>query len=398
MQIGPIALGAWVVWMGLVGLALARMIHNIRHLRRLDGGYEASADVSVIIPARNEAAAIADCVRSFAAQTLAPMQILVVDDNSTDGTDDILARLTTSLPRLQTLRAPAPPPGWLGKPAACWHGAEAARGAWLLFADADTVARPHLVAALIACAQAHHIDLLSLQPVQTLRSLPEAVILPAGALTFGLLQDVARLNAGEVAVANGQCLLIRADVYRAVGGHAHASVRGRILEDLALARLAHTAGQRVEIRDGGDGISTRMYRSGAALWEGVTKMAAELFGGGSLWRASALSVLLLAVGVAAAAFPIMALWQAFTGPTPGAWLIASGASVPSLIILVAHIGLSRTVLRAPLWTTLLYPVGYGLAGVAGLVSVYRHATGTVVWRGRRIAEPQFQGAPENKSG
>ena len=72
--------GAWVLWMGLIGAALARMIHNVRHLRRLDSGYEARADVSVIIPARNEAAAIADCVRSFANQTLAPAQILGVDD------------------------------------------------------------------------------------------------------------------------------------------------------------------------------------------------------------------------------------------------------------------------------------------------------------------------------
>ncbi len=388
---------AWVVWMGLIGAALARMIHNIRHLRRLDSGYEAQADVSVIIPARNEAAAIADCVRSFATQTLAPSQIVVVDDNSTDGTGDILARLATSLPKLETRPAPLPPSGWLGKPAACWHGAEAARGAWLLFADADTVARPSLIAALITCAQAHHIDLLSLQPVQTLHSLPEAVILPAGALTFGLLQDVARLNAGEVAVANGQCLLIRAETYRAVGGHAHPAVRGRILEDLALARVVRAANGHVEIRDGGDGISTRMYRSGAALWEGVTKMAAELFGGGSLVRAGALSVLLLVVAAASVAFPLWGVGQWLAAPGWAMALVAVAALLPSLIILAAHVGLSRTVLRAPLWTTLYYPVGYLLAGVAGLVSVYRHATGTVVWRGRRIVEPQFTHSSEGKA-
>ncbi len=79
-------------------------------------------------------------------------------------------------------------------------------------------------------------------------------------------------------------------------------------------------------------------------------------------------------------------------------LQAIAALLPSLIILVAHVGLSRTVLRAPLWTALLYPVGYFLAGMAGLVSVHRHATGTVVWRGRRIAEPQFTHAPESKAG
>ena len=389
---------AWVLWMGLVGAALARLIHNVRHLRRLDSGYQASADVSVIIPARNEAGAIAECVRSFAAQTLTPTQIVVVDDNSTDGTGEVLARLTTSLPKLEIRHAAPLPAGWLGKPAACWSGAETARGAWLLFADADTVARPHLLAALIACAEAHHIDLLSLQPVQTLRSLPEAVILPAGALTFGLLQDVARLNAGDVAVANGQCLLIRAEVYRAVGGHAHPSVRGRILEDLALARRVQVAGGRVEIRDGGDGVATRMYRSSSALWEGVTKMAAELFGGGSLWRAGALSVLLLGVSLASVAFPLWALWQWGSAPSLVTAFMAIAALLPSLIILVAHVGLSRTVLRAPLWTALLYPLGYFLAGVAGLVSAYRHATGTVVWRGRRIAEPQFAHTTGSKTG
>lgn len=389
MNIGPIETGAWVLWAGLVGAALVRLVHNVRHLRRLDAGYAAVGRVSVIVPARNEAPTIADCVRSYAAQSLSPEQILVVDDASTDGTREALARLSDSVARLTVLPAPAPPPGWLGKPSACAVGAAAAQGDWLLFVDADTVARPHLLAALVACAEAQHLDLLSLQPGQTLQSLLEAVILPAGAIAFGLLQDTARLNAGTTAVANGQCLLIRAGVYRAAGGHSHPEVRGRILEDLALARIVHARGGRVAIRDGGAQVVTRMYRSGAALWEGVTKMAAELFGGNSLWRAGALSGVLIAVGCASVAFPLRAVTWLLTSPEAGGALWAILEGLPSALILIAHAGLTRTVLRAPLWTALLYPLGYGLAGVAGLVSVYKHATHSVIWRGRHITEPQF---------
>lgn len=228
-------------------------------------------DVSVIIPARNEEACLAACLRTLAGQHGVSYEIIVVDDHSTDAT----RALAESFP-VRLITADPLPPGWSGKCNAAWSGARIAEGKWLLFTDADTKHGPESIAEGLSEARQYEADLLSYSPRQEVHSFAERALMPvifAELATTFPPKDVCDPNS-PAAAANGQYLLIRREVYDAIGGHA--AVAGAILEDVALARLVKAAGCRLRFRTSSV-VSTRMYRSFGAMWEGWTKNLALLF-------------------------------------------------------------------------------------------------------------------------
>ena len=231
-----------------------------------------SIEVSIIVPARNEEASLADCLRSLAAQTGISFEPIVVDDGSTDRTREIAECFG-----VRVISAPPMPPGWTGKNNAVIAGAAVARGAWLLFTDADTVHLPGSLARAVAEAKLENADLLSYSPEQIVETFAERVVMPIvfAELAAEYPPDRVRDQASGVAAANGQYILVRREAYDHVGGHA--SVAGEILEDVALAKAFRRAGLHVDFRYGGDAVRTRMYRSWAQLREGWTKNLALLF-------------------------------------------------------------------------------------------------------------------------
>ncbi len=228
-------------------------------------------DISVIVPARNEETCLADCLRTVVGQAGLSYEIIVVDDDSTDGTRAIAESFPVRL-----IAADALPEGWSGKCNAAWSGAKIARGQWLLFTDADTKHAPNSIASGLQEAKEAGAGLLSYSPKQEVGSLAERALLP---LIFGELatkyppKQVCDPNS-PAAAANGQYLLIRRDVYDAIGGHA--AVATAILEDVELARRAKQAGHVLRFR-WSDAVTTRMYRSFGEMWEGWTKNFALLF-------------------------------------------------------------------------------------------------------------------------
>ena len=223
--------------------------------------------VSVIVPARNEEACLGDCLESLTRQEGVTFEIIVVDDASTDHT----AAIARSFPEANLLSAPPPPEGWSGKCNAAQAGANAARGQWLLFTDADTVHAPGSLAASLAEARTHCVEMLSYSPRQEVRGLVERAVMP---VIFAELAATYRPKevcdpASPAAAANGQYLLISRAAYDAVGGHA--AVARTLLEDVALASAVKKSGRRIFFRYGGDAVRTRMYRSFAQLLEGWTK-------------------------------------------------------------------------------------------------------------------------------
>jgi chlorobactene glucosyltransferase len=227
--------------------------------------------VSILVPARNEAANIEACVRSLLAQDVPTFELLVLDDQSEDATGAILAGLAAD-ERLRVLPGGPLVPGWLGKANACRQLAEAARGDWLLFTDADTVHQPPALRRALALAEARNVGLLSIFPRQITGTWSERLVVPLMHLAvYGLLPLPAmrRLRSPAFAAANGQYLLFRRAAYDAAGGHA--AVRNMVLEDVALARAVKRAGWRIELADGGDLVRTRMYRGAAEVWAGFSK-------------------------------------------------------------------------------------------------------------------------------
>ena len=141
--------------------------------------------VSVIIPARNEELNIARVVRSLAKQS-GIREILVVNDQSTDRTGEILAALEAEIPLLRTLHVESLPEGWLGKTHAVAQAARAATGDWLLFTDADTEHLAGSLAELLQRAEDEHADLLSLSPGQETPTWWEKSVIPAGVCEAGI--------------------------------------------------------------------------------------------------------------------------------------------------------------------------------------------------------------------
>ncbi len=212
-------------------------------------------EVSVVVPARNEEECLADCLHTLVNQSFTGYEVIVVDDHSTDRTRAI----AQSFP-VRVIAADPLPAGWSGKCNAVWTGAKAANGKWLLFTDADTRHARDSIANGIQEAQACDAALLSYSPKQEVHSLAERALMPvifAELATRFRPKEVSDPNS-PAAAANGQYLLIRRDVYDAVGGHA--AVAKAILEDVELAKLVKRAGYRLQFRQS-DVVSARMYRS-----------------------------------------------------------------------------------------------------------------------------------------
>jgi len=299
LSFDPILLtGPAFLWLLATSAILLRNIHLFRQLPR-----HASASttrVSVCVPARNEEAGIGACVASLLDQTHGNLQILVLDDASTDDTRAILDRMRS--PRLRVIEGSPKPDGWLGKHWACSQMAAQADGDILLFADADTWFSSEAVANLAAHMDAHPDDgLLTAWPVQRLASWSERLIVPMvyhALLTLLPAAYVSRdprwmprslrpLLRPLFAAACGQFMAFRRDTYEAVGGHA--SVRHAIVDDVELAKAVRRVGGRIRMVHGAGTVGCRMYRSHGEVFNGFRKNFLAGFGGNiPLFTAAAL--------------------------------------------------------------------------------------------------------------
>jgi glycosyltransferase involved in cell wall biosynthesis len=226
--------------------------------------------VSVIVPARNEEQNLEPVVRSLSKQE-SVREIIVVDDQSEDGTPTILERLREEIPALRAVRIDSLPQGWIGKNYALHIGAKGGSGEWLLFTDADTRHQPGSLAEMLERAQKENADLLSLSPGQEARTWWEKSVIPLIYVEAAKLypyEEVSRPDSDEAA-ANGQYILIRREVYERVGGHE--AIKSEVLEDVALARRVKASGGRLTFLLGRPWVRTRMYQTFWAMWEGWSK-------------------------------------------------------------------------------------------------------------------------------
>ena len=323
-------------------------------------------EVSVIIPARNEEASLVACLESLVSQSGVDYEIIVVNDQSTDRTTEIAG----SFPQVRVIEAPPLLQGWTGKNNAVACGARQARGEWLLFTDADTVHLPGSLARALAEAKQHQAQMLSYSPEQIAVTFWEMAILPVVFAELARQYPPSKVSdpASPIAAANGQFILIRREMYNAIGGHT--AVAGEILEDVALAKRLKAAGRKIRFRYAADAVRTRMYRNFAQLCEGWTKNLALLFPKPG-WLA--LKTLMLWI----------VTWIAFFLPqTRWGWspVIVSAA--------IWYIWLFMRLMKAnfPISNT-AWAVFFGMPMFSYLLlrSKRMHRKGTVGWKGRTYA-------------
>ena len=275
----PALLGAGL-WVTAIIVVVVRFLDS----RQLDE-YAPIADaeaplVSVIIPARNEARNIGSCLRSVLGSQYPALEVLVVDDHSTDGTGELARTIAADdaarhdgRMRVRVLEAPPLPEGWFGKQWACHTGASQAQGALLCFTDADTQHGAELLGRSVGALRTRGAALFTVAGVQQALTFWEKVVQPfvfAILLSrYGGTEGMSRSRRPRDKIANGQFLLTSREAYATVGGHE--AVRAHVAEDLQFAQRYTAVGLPVHMVLAQDHLSTRMYASLGEIWRGWGK-------------------------------------------------------------------------------------------------------------------------------
>ncbi len=364
-------------WLALgAGALTVHTAWNLRRLRRPAPAVDVvTEDIAVLIPARDEELHIGSTLASVQQQELlASLQIHVLDDGSRDSTAAIAQAIALTDSRVQVHEEPdeAPPVGWLGKNYACARLADRVDAQVLVFLDADVRLEPTAIAALVDELRSGDFDLVAPYPRQEASGVLERLVQPL--LVWSWVTTVPLRIAEErqwasMSVANGQLMVFDAQAYRKVSGHA--SVRGDVIEDVALMRRIRETGLRAATVDGSTLAVCRMYDSPTDLLDGYTKSAWRAFGG------PAGSIGVNAVLIALYVVPAIA---AITGRgSTRVWgAVGYGAGVAGRALVAQHTG-------ERMWPdALAHPAS--IAAFAGInaLSWWRRVRGTTRWKGRSV--------------
>ena len=350
---------------------------NMRMIRRpRDEAVTIDERVSVLLPARDEANRITPTLRALLAQEGLPnLEILVLDDGSTDGTGDVVRQVVGTDPRVKVIDGPddPPPPGWLGKSWACHRLSQEATGDVLVFVDADVDLTPRAIASTIHHMRDAGLDLLSPYPRQVAVTPAERITQPLVVwswVTALPIRITERSHYPSMAAAIGQFLVVDARAYRISGGHT--AVADMIIEDVGVLRALKRHGFKGAPADGSAVASCRMYESADDIYAGYTK---------SVW--SVFQPAIAAYGLAGVMVGAYVAPPIFALVGPGRRTRMWGLTGYGAGVLGRYVVARRTGERV--WPD-VFAQPLSMAVFAGLIveSIRRHRAGTLTWRGRAI--------------
>jgi hypothetical protein len=362
----------------LAALPAVMVVKNLALFRRLTDKTIPSCKVSVLIPARDEEGSIAECVLQVLAcptGTNLQMEVLVMDDSSTDRTREICDAIARLDDRLRVLSAAALPAGWNGKQHACWQLAQAALGDWLLFIDADVRLTCDAIPRMLAVAQAERLELLSGFPQQVTVTFFERLLIPLmhfillGYLPLGRMRAS---TAPAFAAGCGQLFLVRRDAYMTCGGHR--TIANSRHDGIKLPRAFRQHGLKTDIFDAQDVATCRMYHSAQEVFCGLMKNATEGIGS----PRTIVPFTLLLAGGALLPLPslIVALVYDWSYTLVSELLLATGLSYLARVLLAVRFQQS--------WTSAaLHPLGVATFLAIQWAALLAESLGMRIrWRGR----------------
>ncbi|MFY1577804.1 glycosyltransferase [Verrucosispora sp. WMMD703] len=373
-------IAALVLLLGVTVLTAHTVVNAGRWLRRpTDRPVEISETVAVLLPLRDEADRVTPCLRALLAQRGVPrLRVVVLDDGSVDGTAEVVRAVVADDPRVTLLTGVNPPPGWLGKPHACWQLATRVEDPTdaLVFVDADVVLEPYAVAAAVTELRAAGATLLSPYPRIVVRTAADRLVQPLLQwlwLTFLPLRAMERSPRPSLAAAGGQFLVVDRTGYLRAGGHA--AVADKVLEDIELGRAVKRAGGRIALADGSRLASCRMYEDWPQLRDGYTKSLWASFG-----HPSAAAVVLTVLLALYTAPPLVAVAALLAGaPT------VAGVAVGAYLAGVAGRMVSARATGGRAWPDALgHPVSVAVLGWLTLRSYHLRKRRRLSWRGRPV--------------
>src|SRR5713226_7233807 len=335
-----------------------------------------SSMVSIILPVRNQANTVSECVASLIGLDYPAKEVIVVDGNSTDETQNILKSFDGQIKLVQ--EEPLPP-GWVGKNWACHLGYQKALGQLLLFTDGDSVHSHDSLTRTVGCLESMKADMFTLAPRPILKTFWEKVLQPPIFLLIMLfvggkwVNDDQRLNA----LGNGQYMLFRREAYEKIGGHQ--AVSDRITEDYSLARLLKKAGLKLRVVSAPDAVGVRMYASLGEIWKGWRKNFYTVAGDHATTRAILRLILMFTFMVLPFIIFVYGLILALTNPFN---IILFTGAFMSAILWAGILVLDRSIGVSPVYA-LLFPVAILIYMGIGVDSTVRGALGLgFPWKGR----------------
>ena len=367
----------WPFWVSLAVLAASlgtygsvwRGWHKLRQLRDVVPNISARPPpVSIVVAALNEARGIEPALRSILALDYPALEIVAVDDRSTDGTGEIMDRLQREFPNLQVLHIRELPAGWLGKNHALHSGALRARGEYLLFTDADVVFEPTAIRRAVAHCEAQRLDHLTLVPEVPTRSSFVALSMMGGFIgLLALYRPWRSQRTGKHRLGIGAFNMVRAAPYRAVGGHEALAME--VLDDIELGRLMGEGELRQDFLLAMGMVTVEMYRSAMEMFRGIQKNVFT-FLDYSVWK-------LLGGTLVTVAFSVWPWAAIFFTHGATLWLnLASAATVIALYVhLAPQFGYSR-------WCAAWLPVtGLTTIFLFWQIAIRTWTSGGITWRG-----------------
>lgn len=228
--------------------------------------------ISVLIPARNEEQNISTCLNHLISSTYNNLEIIVLDDASTDRTSNVVSEIKSNYSNINLIVGKPIPSGWLGKNWACYQLAQEAKGKLFLFLDADVQVSSDSISSAVQIFLEKKVKMLSVFPTQKIKSFGEWLVVPLMdwlLLTFLPLKKIYTSSASSLAAANGQFMLFECETYFKMGGHQ--AVRHQIVEDMALVKFLKAAGLKVITLLGNDLVKCRMYNNLSTAIDGYTK-------------------------------------------------------------------------------------------------------------------------------
>lgn len=373
--LGP---AAWLtfIWLMLNGRAHMRMSRRANEGKKITHWPR----VTILIPAKNEAERIRDCIESALQQDYPDFQVIAINDRSTDRTGEVMDQLAATNVNLTVLhiRDGELPNGWTGKNNALNRGVQLADGEFLLFIDSDVIVAPHALRAAVLRAARREVDLFSILPRLETHTFFETLVIPiAGAALTGMFTvSLTNRDNSKTAFANGQFLFFRRSAYEKIGGHA--LVKDQYCEDIEFARHMKPKGFKVRIAVANDLAAVRMYSSLFAIFRGWSRI---------FFAASRAKTWRMLIGIAFlflfcfSAYPIFILTLihlASTDPQKWLWLAAASAHLILMYLLIALVyrwsgNKSRY--------TFVFPLAAIMLIVIWLKAIRMCFTGKVKWRG-----------------
>lgn len=350
---------------------------DLKDVRLPENPNQPSPRISVLVPARNEShRVLRQCVESLCAQTYSNLEIIVVNDCSTDNTGEILDDLAETNLRLKVIHGAPLPSGWLGKPHAMYQASQAATGDWLLATDADIIFHPQVIEAGIRYALKNELDVLALMPGAEFVTFWERVILPAVVYLLVLMYPpyLANKPGTKHALASGGFILMKRDAHQKIGGYER--IKDYVIDDIYTAKYLKEAGYRFRVLGSQNMIYTRSYYGLADIWEGFSK---NTFAGLKHNFVSAVLavVLLLLSGL----LPIIGI---VAGACWGDNTLLYLSVVSYAITFFIFLGLNRKI-KIPLEYAYLGWLGMVMFALIIFNSMWKQSTGKgVTWKSRTI--------------